>query len=122
MKKPTEGELYKLIKLCGNAFEIRYGYYEDYERENEFSEPIPIYPDFLKEPVYTDEGYPFVTHMQSLCEYGNSTYKEGCCSDCSHFNKGEDLIGLCICANRRLKGSPPNPTQKNHPDRLEDKL
>ncbi len=122
MKKPIEGDLFKVITLHGSTFEIRYGYYEDYERESEFCDPIPIYPDFLKNPAYTEEGYPFVTHMQSLCEYGNSNYIEGCCSDCSHFNDGDDLIGICFCRHRRLKISPVESAAKNHPDRLEDKL
>lgn len=122
MKKPIEGDLFKIISLHGRTFEIRYGYYEDYERKSEFSEPIPIYPDFLKNPVYTEDGYPFVTHMQSLCEHGNSYYIEGCCSDCSHFEDGDDFIGICICDKRRLKILPMDATKINHPDRLEDKL
>ena len=93
MNKAKDGELYKTISLGGKKFEIRYGYYEDYERES--GEPIPIYPDFLKNPCQTDDGRPFVTQMQSLCEHGTSSFKDGFCVDCKHFIEGEDLIGIC---------------------------
>ena len=32
-EKPKEGDLYRLIELHGKAFEIRYGYYEDIDRQ-----------------------------------------------------------------------------------------
>lgn len=122
MKKYVEGELFKIITLHGRSFELRYGYYEDYERESEYSEPIPIYPDFLKEPQYTDEGHPFVTQMQTLCEHGKSNYSDGVCADCSHFLYGEELIGICKCESRR-KTAPQNHTMAPaNPNRLEDKL
>lgn len=98
-----DGDLYKKICLDGVEFEIYYGYYEDYERESEYSEPIPIYPSFEREAVYGDSGCPFVTQMQSLCQYGDSKFQEGCCVDCSYFCPGEDLIGLCKCPKRRLQ-------------------
>ena len=50
MIKPQEGELFKIITLGGKSFEIKYGYYEDYERN--MGDPIPIYPDFIKAPCY----------------------------------------------------------------------
>ena len=64
-----EGELYKVVTVFGKTFELWYGYYEDYERENPTVEPMPIYPNFRKEPLYTDEGTPFVTMMQDACPY-----------------------------------------------------
>ena len=64
-----EGELYKVVTVFGKTFELWYGYYEDYERENPTVEPMPIYPNFRKEPLYTDEGEPFVTMMQDACPY-----------------------------------------------------
>lgn len=99
-----EGTLYKTLNIYNRTFEILYGYYEDYERESDMAEPIPIYPNFLKNPLYTNEGRPFVTKMQSLCEYGKSRFAEGCCADCPHYIHGEDLIGICGCdKNRRRK-------------------
>lgn len=93
MNKIREGELYKTVELFGHAFELRYGYYEEFERER--GEPIPIYPDFKNSPVYTKEGFPFVTQMQELCEHGTSKFKDGCCADCEHYHHGEELIGIC---------------------------
>lgn len=101
MKKATDGELYKVISLGGKEFEIRYGYYESYERER--GEPIPIYPDFISEPAYSSDGYPFVTQMQALCEYGDSPFEDGYCVDCRHFVGGEELIGTCSCESNRQK-------------------
>lgn len=93
LRKAKDGELYKVISLGGKEFEIRYGYYEDYERES--GEPIPIYPDFIKNPCKTDDGRPFVTQMQAICEYGTSSFEDGFCVDCKHFVEGEELIGIC---------------------------
>jgi len=93
MNNVKDGDLYKIITLFDKVFEIRYGYYEDYERES--GEPIPIYPDFKSNPEYTDEGLPFVTQMQELCEHGESSFADGCCADCRHYRDGEDLIGVC---------------------------
>lgn len=99
MSKIRDGDFYKRIDLWGRTFELRYGYYEEYERDK--GEPVPIFPDFKSNPVYTEEGYPFVTQMQELCQYGNSQFEDGCCVDCVHYLHGEDLIG--ICTNKKNK-------------------
>jgi len=104
-QKPTshkEGDLYKVIKLHGATFEIRYGYYDEIERA---SEPIEIYPDFLEAPAYTDDGFPFVTLMQEPCEHyrkkGTDTDKE--CGSCIYAEDGDELIAVCRCKqNRRI--------------------
>ena len=102
MTKPIEGEVFKTIRLFGNVFEIKYGYYEDFERDQ--VDPIPIYPDFLKEPSYTDDGRPFVTQMQELCKYGTSHFSDGYCVDCQYFQEGDELIGICTCQeNKKYK-------------------
>ncbi len=93
MNKIRDGDLYKIVKLYGHIFELRYGYYEEYEKEK--GEPIPIYPNFKKNPIYTNEGFPFVTQMQSLCRYGTSRFDDGCCVDCIYYKDGEELIGIC---------------------------
>ena len=64
---PVEGELYKEVTVGGRPFRLVYGYYEDFERESPFNEPIPIYPDLLNNPVYTAQGIPIVTAMQYIC-------------------------------------------------------
>lgn len=64
---PKEGDLYKEVTISGKTFRLLYGYYESIERESPFNDPIPIYPDFEKEPHYTAEGIPIVTAMQNVC-------------------------------------------------------
>ena len=102
MDRAKDGELYKTIRLFDKDFEIRYGYYEEFERDSRYGEPVPIYPNFEKEPAYTGEGYPFVTQMQCLCPYGDSKFSDGCCVDCSYFQQGDDLIGVCKCPKRKM--------------------
>lgn len=103
MERVVEGTLFKNISLFGKNFEIRYGYYADYERDDEENDPIPIYPDFLQSPAFTDDGYPFVTQMQDLCPHGESDQPNACCADCPYFQHGDELIGICRCEkNRRL--------------------
>ena len=101
MNKARDGDLYKIVSLFGKNLHIKYGYYEEYERTH--GEPIPIYPDFKKEPIYTDDGYPLVTQMQELCDMGESKFKEGLCADCKYYEHGDDLIGKCTCEANRKK-------------------
>ncbi len=91
-----EGDLYKVINLFGNTFEVRYGYYDEEDRTSKFSEAIPIYPDFLKSPIFTPEGYPFVTQMQDICRYYEGEENSEECFICKHYRQGEDLLGVCI--------------------------
>jgi len=101
MNKIRDGDLYKIISLFGKEFEIKYGYYEEYERTR--GEPIPIYPDFERYPEHTEEGYPFVTQMQELCEHGESEISDAYCADCKYYKHGEDLIGICTCEKNKNK-------------------
>lgn len=95
---PKEGDLYKEVTISDKTFRLQYGYYEKFDREGIFNEPIPIYPDFLKEPHYTNEGIPIVTAMQNICNYYNGKNDEdSSCSDCSFFQRCEELFGLCNC-------------------------
>ena len=93
MNKPKEGEIFKTVSIGGATFTIKYGYYEDYEREQ--GEPIPIYPDLKKEPAYADDGRLIVTQMQDTCKYSNVKTKDSFCVECKHFRYGDDLIGFC---------------------------
>ena len=95
---PKEGDLYKEVTIFGKTFRLLYGYYESFERESPFNEPMPIYPDFIKEPCYTSEGKPIVTAMQNVCEYfGGKSDEDSSCCDCVFFQKSKDLFGLCNC-------------------------
>ena len=96
-RQNREGELYKTVELHGRRFALYYGYYEECDRENPLCEPIPIYPDFLQTPVYTDSGEPFVTVMQDTCDGfgGGGRSVNTTCGDCEYFKKGEELFGIC---------------------------
>lgn len=102
---PKEGELYKEVTVGGRSFRLVYGYYEDFERESPFNEPIPIYPDLLKNPVYTAKGTPIVTAMQDICSDYLGKADGDSCSECIHFQKNAELFGLCSCPGRAQ--SPP---------------
>lgn len=101
MNEYKEGDLFKIISLGGKEFTIKYGYYEDYERAH--GDPIPIYPDFIKEPQYADDGRIFVTQMQDSCKYANSKIKDGFCVECKYFRYGDDLIGFCNLGKNKKK-------------------
>ena len=99
---PKEGDLFKVIELHGKRFEIRYGYYEDIDRSHE---PIEIYPDFIKNPVYTNDGFPFITLMQAPCEHYESSNNDPDtdCGSCKYMERGDALIAICRCNLRRKK-------------------
>ena len=100
MNQIRDGDLYRVIHAFGRTFEIRYGYYEDFEKST--GEPIPIYPNFAEEPAYTEDGRPFVTAMQDQCPFARRKTKGfGFCNDCVYFDSGTDLIGTCLCEHRR---------------------
>ena len=105
---PREGDLYKVIRIHGRTFEIRYGFYEERDRHSRYAEPMEIYPDFLKDPQYTDEGTPFATAVQRPCPYFTGKADENSvCEECSYYQHGEELLGLCICPmNRRSPDAP----------------
>ncbi len=99
-----EGELYKIITTFGKTFELRYGYYEECDRLSPLCEPVVIYPDFTKEPVYTDEGIPFVTIMQDACPYYKGEKKrtsDTTCDECKYLKHGENWFGLCTCQKNK---------------------
>jgi len=98
----SEGELYKRLDIHGKVFEIKYGYYEECDRNNPVVEPMPIYPDFIKNPIYTNEGLPFVTKMQDVCQYykGKDGVDNGC-AECEYYRHGEELIGVCTCVENK---------------------
>ena len=99
---PKEGELFKVIELHGAVFEIRYGYYEETDRQ---FEPVEIYPDFIKNPIYTNDGFPFVTLMQEPCEHFKKLSDDpDCdCSNCMHMERGDELIAVCRCTKRKIE-------------------
>lgn len=104
-----EGDLFKVITAHGVTFEIYYGYYEEIDRQNPNTKPMEMYPNFLENPMYTADGVPFVTAMQKMCEYfklGVGRIDEGednMCLYCAHYEKCEELLGVCRCKARQRK-------------------
>ena len=99
--KIREGDLYQILNVSGEYFEIRYGFYDEKDRISKYNDPIPIYPNFLESPQYNDEGDPFVTEMQDTCEHFKGNLLVDICCGCSHYEKGDDLIGICRCPKRK---------------------
>lgn len=101
MNKIRDGDLYKVVTVFGKSFELYYGYYDELEKSSKYTEPIPIYPSFIHEPLYTADGYPFATEMQDICSHFCGSDGEDSCFACRHFQKGEELIGICKCEKRK---------------------
>ena len=101
---PKEGDLYKEVNIFGRSFVLRYGYYEDFERQH--NDPMPIYPDFIKDPVHTQNGLPFVTKIQDACEYYKGTEKyDKECGGCGYYLHGEELLGVCTCPGNKKENT-----------------
>lgn len=99
---PQEGDLFKRLEVHGRIFEIFYGYYEEFERENPTIDPMPIYPDFYKAPLYTKDGFPFVTKMQDGCDcFEGAAGKVAECAECRYYQHGDELLGICICPKNK---------------------
>ena len=114
-----EGDLYKVITTFGRTFELRFGYYEECDRQNPLCNPVVIYPDFQKEPVYTEAGAPFVTMMQDACKSYHGDAKrtpDTTCAECTYFQRGEEWFGVCSCTkNKQLTAAhQPDTDEKNH--------
>lgn len=103
IRTPQEGELFQIVTVDNYKFELRYGYYEETDRL--MDDPVPIYPDFKEQPVYTQMGRPLVTAVQKPCEYFKSLegyeYEE-CCSSCVYYPDMKTEINVCQCENCRI--------------------
>ncbi len=98
---PKEGMLYKSVKVSGKSFDLYYGYYEDIDRSNNMLDVI--YPDFTKEPAYTEDGFPIVTAMQDGCRYFIGESSDDCCGECIYYRKREELFGLCTSPDNKIE-------------------
>ena len=103
MNKIKEGDLYKVVKISDISLEIRYGYYEFADRFSIYNEPIPIYPTFEIEPLYTKEGFPLVTKIQNKCKYYIGDFSSDECYGCKYLNEVEEMLGICECPYNRFK-------------------
>ena len=99
-----EGELYKIIEAYGKTFEIYYGYYDEADRQNPYVEPMEMYPSFIQNPVYTENGVPFATAMQVPCKhFKGEDDVDNTCYQCAHYEGCDELLGLCKCKARYKK-------------------
>ena len=97
----AEGEIYKIVTVFGKRFELRYGYYSDIDRSQP---PDIIYPDFIENPEYTDEGEPFISLMQDACEQfmgKGARTEDSTCAECVYKKRGEEWFGICRCPAKR---------------------
>ena len=101
MEKNREGDLFRVINISDHVFEIKFGYYDETERYSRFNEPIPIYPDFIKDPKYTKDGFYIVTQIQDKCEHYVSDCNLDICFKCKYYKEVEDLIGICTCTKNK---------------------
>ena len=97
-----EGDIYEVLSVDGRTFEIRYGYYEDFERDG--SAPIPIYPDLEKSPVYGESSKYIVTFMQEPCTHYEPRVEnaEPYCGCCKHYPNNKQMINACQCRHNSL--------------------
>ena len=105
MRDIKEGDLYKVIEAGGRTFEIRYGYY-DPALERGRTDLMPIFPNFIKDPLHTTDGCPFVTADQEVCEHflpKSSVSGEGWCNDCEYLEHCEEFLGICRSPERRKR-------------------
>jgi len=101
---PKEGMIYKIIDIGNHKFELRYGYNEDFEREQGC--PVVVFPNLKKDPKYTDEGFLIVTSLQEPCEHYkplDSDQFEDWCADCVYYPNVHGEIGVCGCKKNILK-------------------
>ena len=101
---PREGDLYKVVTTFGKTFELRYGFYEERDRQSPLCAPAVIYPDFIREPQFTEDGEPFLTMIQDACEHYVGNVKrtpDSTCAECKHFKQGEEWFGICACGERK---------------------
>lgn len=96
-----EGDLYKKFRINEKTFYVYYGYYDDIDRKSRYNEPIPIFPDFIASPAYTEDGFPFVTAIQDTCVSFEGTHREDGCHGCTWYEQGEELIGICRCPENK---------------------
>lgn len=101
---PKEGEVYRTYTVDQHTFEIRYGYHEENERGR--VEPLPIFPDFEINPVYTQNGEPITAYVQYPCKHyspRDPKEPEEWCGDCTYYDGGRIEMGRCLCPQRKQK-------------------
>jgi len=101
MRKPAEGDLYKIYQIDNHLLEVRYGYYSDNERG---SEPLPVFPDFSERQLYTRDGRPIVSILHAVCSHcikREDQEHEDFCGSCVYYPSWQEEIAICQCEQRR---------------------
>ncbi len=66
---------------------------------------MEVYPDFIKDPVYTPEGRPIMLTLEDACAFGEKKdANEGLvdCGSCRFYRQVQSaLIGVCGCEKKR---------------------
>ena len=101
---------YKICRAGGREFKIYLLYDCFLERE------VGVYPDFKKNPEYTDDGRPFSSATDEACLHGRLKNQQstspgdfsacGDCGGCGFFHRDEtpwDIIGVCMCEMNRKR-------------------
>ncbi len=104
MERVKEGTLYKRLKIKNISFDIFYGYNSETEREK--WGPVPVFPDLVKNEVFTETGERIVRADQDICHLYSpkkSVSGENWCNDCKYYSHGEEIIGICRCKNNKLR-------------------
>lgn len=98
---PEEGEVYKKLTVGGHTFELRYGYYD--ERERNVCPPVVIWPDLSDGSKRCPEGCHLVTQVQDPCEHYTPTdgREDNWCGDCTYYTGEHREIGICRCEARK---------------------
>ena len=99
---PEEGDLYKTCIVDHHVFEIRYGYHEESERGR--VDPLPIFPDLEKNPLYTNTGELITAYVQYPCRYyipRRPEIPEDWCGDCMLYGGGKEEMGRCLSPERK---------------------
>lgn len=95
---PREGDIYRTIRIDTHTFELRFGFYAEFERRT--SEPVVLYPDLSQTKHYTDDGRQIVTAIQEACPFYEAPehkVMDTCCGDCRHYHQPGQEIGICTC-------------------------
>lgn len=97
-----ENHPYRTYLVGGKSFPIYLCF------DEQMKESYPLYPDFEKNPEFTDDGRPFATAEQEICSNGRPREAEGPlpgdCGGCGWFYREKsayDPIGICMCDQRR---------------------
>lgn len=100
---PREGDLYKTVTVGGHTFELRYGYYEEYERA--LCPPVVLFPDLIASPLYSSDGCPLVTQIQDACQHFEPKHDQAdeWCGDCTYFSGQDPELGICRCGQMDIK-------------------